>query len=86
MNLSQYMVDPDAVVKVNGKILDVETAKFFGSDVDMGDCIAMRTPYGLITVSSKNPSKPARTIQQSRPKDTDYGYTPTPRRTYSPRY
>ena len=81
--LAVYLQDPDAVVRLNGKILTLEAAKtttLLGTTmdrVDMGDKIVKRlNAFTLVTVASVVPSRQARSIAKSCPYWAEMRYAP----------
>ena len=63
MRVSEYLADENAVVRLKGvrvKMVDLH------EDYDMQDCLAIKTPQGLLTVNSK-PNVVARSIRGTRP-------------------
>ncbi len=64
MKISDYLKHPDVIVKLNGKPIE-ELGTMH--DWDFGTAIVVKIFPGLLTVTSRNPSRPARIIRDTNP-------------------
>ena len=65
MRVSEYFKDSDVVVKLAGKPVNMADLQ---EDYELGDKIAIRTPQGLLTVTSTL-GKEAKTIKKHCPQE-----------------